>query len=50
MFEAFSKGAILLFAKDAIMRSSRQFGASDVTAGLLGGFGGGVAQVTVLGI
>jgi hypothetical protein len=50
MVESFLKGAILMFAKDAIIRSSLSFGASETMAGLVGGFGGGVAQVTVLGI
>lgn len=49
MVESFLKGAILMFAKDAIIRSSLSFGASETMAGLVGGFGGGVAQVTVLG-
>jgi hypothetical protein len=47
MVESFLKGGVLLFAKDAIIRSCKAFGLSDVPAGLLGGFGGGVAQVTV---
>jgi len=49
MVESFLKGAILMFAKDAIIRSSMGLGTSEPVAGLLGGFGGGVAQVTVLG-
>lgn len=42
-------GGILLFAKDGLMRFSKTIGLSDVVAGLVGGFGGGVAQVVVLG-
>lgn len=42
-------GGILLFAKDGIIRFSKTVGLSDVLAGLVGGFGGGVAQVVVLG-
>ncbi len=49
MVESFLKGGILLYAKEAIIKSSKAMGASDVSAGLLGGFGGGVAQVSVLG-
>jgi hypothetical protein len=49
MVESFLKGGILLFAKDAIIRASTGAGLGSVTAGLLGGFGGGVAQVVVLG-
>ena len=49
MVESFLKGGILLFAKDAIIRGSKTVGISDVPAGILGGFGGGVSQVIVLG-
>lgn len=49
MVESFLKGGILLFSKDAIIRFTKSVGASDVTSGLIGGFGGGVAQVVVLG-
>lgn len=47
--EAFLKGGILLYSKEAIIRSSKTVGMNDVWAGLLGGFGGGVAQVAVMG-
>ena len=49
MVESFLKGGLLIFAKDGIIRSSKAAGFSEVTAGLLGGFGGGCAQVVVLG-
>lgn len=49
MIESALKGGILLYSKEAIIRFSKSAGVGDVTAGLLGGFGGGVAQVTVLG-
>ena len=49
MVECFLKGGLLLFAKDGIIRASKTAGLSDVTAGVLGGFGGGCAQVVVLG-
>ena len=49
MIEAFLKGGILLYSKEAIIKISKGLGAGEVTAGLVGGFGGGVAQVTVLG-
>lgn len=49
MVEAFLKGGILLFSKDAIIRLCTTAGASEITAGVVGGFGGGVAQVVVLG-
>jgi hypothetical protein len=50
MVESFLKGGILLFSKEAIIRTAtNQFGLGEVAAGLVGGFGGGVAQVTVMG-
>ncbi len=49
MVESFLKGGILLFSKEAIIRSTSSVGMSEVTSGLIGGFGGGVAQVTVMG-
>ena len=49
MVESFLKGGILLFAKDGIIRFSKGMGLSEVAAGVLGGFGGGCAQVIVLG-
>jgi hypothetical protein len=49
LFESFMKGGILLFSKEFLIKASKGFGASEITAGLLGGFGGGVAQVSVLG-
>lgn len=49
LVESFLKGGILLFAKEGIIRGCRTAGMGEVTSGLLGGFGGGVAQVVVLG-
>lgn len=49
MVESFLKGGILLFSKEAIIRSTSAMGMSEVYSGLIGGFGGGVAQVTVMG-
>lgn len=49
MVESFLKGGVLLFSKDAIIRALKNVGCGDVTAGLFGGFGGGVSQVVVLG-
>jgi hypothetical protein len=50
MIESFLKGGILLFSKEAIIRFCINTGGmSEISAGLIGGFGGGVAQVTVLG-
>lgn len=49
MVESFLKGGILMFAKEGIIRGCKSFGIGDVTSGLIGGFGGGVAQVSVLG-
>lgn len=49
MVESFIKGGILLFAKEGIIRTATGAGMSEMSAGLLGGFGGGCAQVTVLG-
>lgn len=48
-FESFTKGGILLFSKEAIINSSKSLGLSDVQAGILGGFGGGISQVIVMG-
>jgi hypothetical protein len=49
LVESFLKGGILLFTKEAVMRNTRSMGMSDSVSGLLGGFFGGVAQVTILG-
>ena len=38
-----------MFSKEAIIRGCKNMGASDVSSGLIGGFGGGVAQVSILG-
>lgn len=49
MVESFFKGGLLLFSKEAIMRSCQSMGFSSVTSGLIGGFGGGVTQVVIIG-
>ena len=49
LVEGALKGGILLYSKEAIMRSCKGFGMSDVVSSLVGGFGGGVSQVIVLG-
>jgi len=49
MVESFLKGGILIFSKDAIIRTSKNMGCGEIMAGFLGGFGGGVAQVSVMG-
>jgi hypothetical protein len=50
MVESFLKGGILLFSKESIIRfTTQKAGMSEVSAGLIGGFGGGVAQVTIMG-
>lgn len=47
--ESFLKGGVLMFSKEAIIRGCKSMGSSDLAAGLVGGFGGGVAQVVVVG-
>lgn len=47
--ESFLKGGILLYAKEGIIRGLKAVGVNDVAAGFAGGFGGGAAQVIVLG-
>ncbi len=49
LVESFLKGGILMFSKEAIIRSLSSAGIGDTYASLLGGFGGGVAQVSVMG-
>jgi hypothetical protein len=49
LVESFLKGGVLLFSKEAIINSCQNFGLSEFTSGLIGGFGGGVAQVSVVG-
>jgi len=49
LVESFLKGGILMYSKEAIIRSVTRAGVDEVSAGLLGGFGGGVAQVTIMG-
>lgn len=49
MVESFSKGAVLLFSKESIITASTSAGINPVMAGVLGGAGGGICQVTVMG-
>ena len=49
IFLVFLSGGILLFSKEAIINLCKNAGLSDISSGLIGGFGGGVAQVSVLG-
>lgn len=49
LVESFLKGGILLFSKEAIIRSCLSAGMGEVSAGVVGGFGGGVSQVTIMG-
>ncbi|KAJ1408664.1 mitochondrial carrier domain-containing protein [Ochromonadaceae sp. CCMP2298] len=49
MVESALKGGILLFTKDAVIRTLMRLGGTEVQSGLVGGFCGGVAQVSVLG-
>eukprot|EP01041_Mallomonas_annulata_P013877 gene13877-29532_t len=49
MVESFLKGGILLFSKETIIKSCRGMGTSETVSGILGGFGGGIAQVSILG-
>lgn len=48
MVESFLKGGILLYAKESIIRTTSPL-IGDKSAALIGGFGGGVAQVAVIG-
>ena len=41
MVESFLKGGILLYAKEGIIRATKKAGLDEVSAGLIGGFGGG---------
>lgn len=49
MVESFMKGGILLFSKEWAMKTARGLGMNDGPSGLIGGFFGGVAQVTIMG-
>lgn len=49
MVESFTKGAVLLFSKEAIMTGCESFKLDPVLAGVIGGAGGGIAQVSVMG-
>eukprot|EP01035_Chromulina_nebulosa_P004123 gene4123-5628_t len=40
MVESFLKGGILLYAKEGIIRTTKTAGLDEVSAGLIGGFGG----------
>jgi hypothetical protein len=49
MVESFSKGAVLLFAKEGLLNVCKSSGVSPFASGLLAGAGAGVAQTTVMG-
>lgn len=49
MIESASKGAVLLVSKEAIKDACTVSGMSPFTAALIGGAGGGIAQVSVMG-
>ena len=49
MVESASKGAVLVYSKDAIRDASTSMGAGNVLSGFLGGAGGGVCQTVVMG-
>lgn len=49
MIESASKGAVLLVSKEAIKDTATAAGMSPFSAALLGGAGGGIAQVSVMG-
>lgn len=49
MVESATKGAVLLVSKEAIKDTASAAGLSPFTAALLGGAGGGIAQVSVMG-
>lgn len=49
LVESFLKGGILLFSKEAIIRSCLGSGMGEVSSGIVGGFGGGISQVTIMG-
>lgn len=49
MVESASKGAILLFSKEAILASSQNAGFSKTASGFIAGAGGGICQTTVMG-
>ncbi|KAL1528674.1 hypothetical protein AB1Y20_010010 [Prymnesium parvum] len=49
LFESASKGAVLIYSKEAISESCVAFGMGSVTAGFVAGAGGGVAQTVVMG-
>lgn len=45
--ESFLKGGILMYSKEAIIRSVTAAGLNEVSAGLLGGFGGGECYIMI---
>eukprot|EP00301_Raphidiophrys_heterophryoidea_P017273 c2713_g1_i1.p1 GENE.c2713_g1_i1~~c2713_g1_i1.p1 ORF type:complete len:285 (+),score=59.72 c2713_g1_i1:191-1045(+) len=49
MVESASKGAVLLWSKELILRSAQTAGINNTLAGLIAGAGGGICQVTVMG-
>lgn len=49
MVESFTKGGVLLFAKEGLIRSLQPMGLGATMTGILAGAGAGVAQVSVMG-
>lgn len=49
LVESFLKGGVLLFVKEGLIKACRDMGVGGTLSGLIGGFGGGVAQVSVVG-
>lgn len=49
MVESATKGAILLYSKEAIAQSMLSFGVNETITGFCAGAGGGVCQVGVMG-
>lgn len=49
MVESASKGAVLLYSKEVILKACRSSGLGDTFSGFLAGAGGGVCQTVVMG-
>merc|ERR1719506_3222554 len=49
MVESFTKGGILLFAKEGLIRTVAPLGLGPTATGIIAGAGAGVAQVSVMG-
>lgn len=49
LVESASKGAVLLWSKEAILSSAKNTGMSNTVAGIVAGAGGGICQTVVMG-